>query len=202
VQGANIQHDTRESIFQRQLCTANLFSRTFGVSAKLADQTSSFSSNSRFSRDLARVPAAHVKALSPTMSVQFKFKSARDYDAIPFDGMSIRLLDLKRAIAEKRGLQKGLDFDLVITNAQTSEGGARARAAGPLCCHPVRVLWWYEFVREHVLCVCAGAGGRARVVLSTNVRTCAHVRARRAQSTRTTTQWLRVMRAWRCGGCR
>lgn len=88
------------------------------------------------------------------MSVQFKFKSARDYDAIPFDGMSIRLLDLKRAIAEKRGLQKGLDFDLVITNAQTSEGGARARAAGPLCCHPVRVLWWYEFVREYVLCVC------------------------------------------------
>ncbi|XP_060177067.1 E3 ubiquitin ligase PQT3-like isoform X2 [Lycium barbarum] len=55
------------------------------------------------------------------MSVYFKFKSAKDYDAIPIDGHFITVGNLKEKIFESKHLGRGTDFDLVVTNAQTNE---------------------------------------------------------------------------------
>jgi len=53
--------------------------------------------------------------------IHFKLKRDRDFDSIAFSGMSMRLLDLKIAIAEKKfGNSRG-DFDLVVQQAQTKE---------------------------------------------------------------------------------
>ena len=59
-------------------------------------------------------------------SVHYKFKSSLDYDTLTFDGLSITLGELKKAIAAKK-LGKNTDFDLQITNAQTKEGKAIIR---------------------------------------------------------------------------
>lgn len=56
------------------------------------------------------------------MSVHFKFKSAKTYDTVTFGSSSIKVYDLKKAIVEKKQLNKGLDFDLVITDAQSGQG--------------------------------------------------------------------------------
>lgn len=56
-----------------------------------------------------------------TSTVEYKFKSARTYDTVSFPGASIKVLDLKRAIVEAKNLNKGLDFDLVLTDAETKE---------------------------------------------------------------------------------
>ena len=54
--------------------------------------------------------------------IQFRFQSSKTFDAITFSGLMIKLLELKRAIVEKRDLARGhLDFDLRVANAQTSE---------------------------------------------------------------------------------
>ncbi|KAJ3009991.1 UNVERIFIED_CONTAM: hypothetical protein HDU68_002382 [Siphonaria sp. JEL0065] len=56
------------------------------------------------------------------MSVVFyKFKSAKDYDQAVFDGLGISVFDLKKEIMVKKKLGKGLDFDLVVSNAQTND---------------------------------------------------------------------------------
>eukprot|EP00898_Chlorokybus_atmophyticus_P003278 jgi/Chlat1/3951/Chrsp26S04203 len=55
------------------------------------------------------------------MAVHFKFKSAKDYDSIGLDGHFISVGDLKQAIVTSKGLAKGADFDLLLTNAQTNE---------------------------------------------------------------------------------
>jgi hypothetical protein len=55
--------------------------------------------------------------------VQYKFKSAKDFDSVSFSGTVIRLFDLKRAIVEAKALHKGMDFDLSVINDQTKEGG-------------------------------------------------------------------------------
>nr|CCA26296.1 conserved hypothetical protein [Albugo laibachii Nc14] len=55
------------------------------------------------------------------MSIHFKFKSAKDFDTVNFPGTVIRVIDLKKAIVEKKKLNKGLDFDLVITDAQNGK---------------------------------------------------------------------------------
>uniref|UniRef100_K3X144 Uncharacterized protein n=1 Tax=Globisporangium ultimum (strain ATCC 200006 / CBS 805.95 / DAOM BR144) TaxID=431595 RepID=K3X144_GLOUD len=55
------------------------------------------------------------------MSIHFKFKSAKEFDTVTFPGTVIRVLDLKKAIIEKKKLNKGLDFDLVITDAQNGK---------------------------------------------------------------------------------
>lgn len=52
-------------------------------------------------------------------TVHFKFKSAKVFDSITFDGPFIKLFDLKVKIVEKMNLAGGLDFDLAVTNAQT-----------------------------------------------------------------------------------
>ncbi|KAG6970832.1 hypothetical protein JG687_00002407 [Phytophthora cactorum] len=55
------------------------------------------------------------------MSIHFKFKSAKEFDTVTFPGAVIRVLDLKKAIVDKKKLAKGLDFDLVITDAQNGK---------------------------------------------------------------------------------
>lgn len=57
------------------------------------------------------------------MAVYYKFKSARDYDSIAMDGPFISVGTLKEKIFESKHLGRGTDFDLVVTNAQTNEGG-------------------------------------------------------------------------------
>lgn len=59
------------------------------------------------------------------MAVHFKFKSAKEFDTITFESTFIRVGDLKREIVRKKNLDKGLDFELVLTNAQTQEGEPR-----------------------------------------------------------------------------
>jgi len=56
------------------------------------------------------------------MSVHYKFKASKEYDTVNFPGTVIRVIDLKKAIVEKKKLNKGLDFDLVITDAQNNTG--------------------------------------------------------------------------------
>jgi hypothetical protein len=56
-------------------------------------------------------------------TILFRFQSAKKNDAITFSGLMIRLLELKRAIVDKKQLARGhLDFDLAVSNAQTNEG--------------------------------------------------------------------------------
>ena len=55
------------------------------------------------------------------MSVFYKFKSAKDYDTIAFEGTSISLGRLKQSIATQKKLPKTMDYDLVLENAQTGE---------------------------------------------------------------------------------
>lgn len=53
--------------------------------------------------------------------VHYKFKSMLDYDTVTFDGLSITLGELKKAIAAKK-LGKNAEFDLQVTNAQSNVG--------------------------------------------------------------------------------
>jgi hypothetical protein len=54
--------------------------------------------------------------------IHYKFKSAKDYDTYRFDGAGVPVWELKQEIIQAKKLDKGLDFDLVISNAQTNEG--------------------------------------------------------------------------------
>jgi hypothetical protein len=56
------------------------------------------------------------------MSVHFKFKSEKEFTTVNFPGTAIRVIDLKRAIVEQKKLNKGLDLELVITDAQNNTG--------------------------------------------------------------------------------
>ncbi|RKP04038.1 hypothetical protein CXG81DRAFT_8693, partial [Caulochytrium protostelioides] len=53
--------------------------------------------------------------------VYFKFRSAKGFDYITFDGNDISIFDLKIEILKKKGLQKATDFDLNLYNTQTLE---------------------------------------------------------------------------------
>ena len=55
------------------------------------------------------------------MSIHYRFKSNIDFTTIPCEGRTLRLLDLKYAIVEMNKLDKGMDFDLIVTNADTNE---------------------------------------------------------------------------------
>lgn len=52
--------------------------------------------------------------------IHYKFKAAKDYNSLTFDGLSISLFELKRDILIDNKL-KGSDFDIIISNAQTNE---------------------------------------------------------------------------------
>lgn len=54
------------------------------------------------------------------MSVRFKFKNDLDYQPIPCDGYHISVRDLKKSIIRRKKFGKVTDFDLVVTNSQTS----------------------------------------------------------------------------------
>ena len=53
--------------------------------------------------------------------IHYKFKSAKDYDTLTFDGLSISVEELKLLIFEAKKLKES-EFDLIITDAQTNEG--------------------------------------------------------------------------------
>ncbi|KAJ1859597.1 Retinoblastoma-binding protein [Coemansia sp. RSA 1822] len=52
--------------------------------------------------------------------IQYKFRSSKDYSTAVFDGLSIPVAELKQEILREQKLNPE-DFDLVITNEQTSE---------------------------------------------------------------------------------
>lgn len=54
--------------------------------------------------------------------VYYKFKAAKKFDTVTFDGTCISVFDMKHEIMRTKKLGKGTDFDLVLFNAQTNEG--------------------------------------------------------------------------------
>lgn len=57
-----------------------------------------------------------------TSAIHFKMKSEKDFSTLSFDGDFLKVSDLKLLVVEKRKLNYGDGFDLVITDAQTNEG--------------------------------------------------------------------------------
>ena len=55
--------------------------------------------------------------MSSAGTVKYKFKSQKSYDVVSFDGAYITVHDLKRLIAEKKGLDKEGQAELLLTNA-------------------------------------------------------------------------------------
>ncbi|KAL3900065.1 MAG: hypothetical protein SGCHY_001593 [Lobulomycetales sp.] len=53
--------------------------------------------------------------------VYYKFKSAKSFEPIKFDGLGISGFDVKREIMNKKQLGKGLDLDLHIFNASSNQ---------------------------------------------------------------------------------
>lgn len=53
--------------------------------------------------------------------IHFKFKSALEYDSLPFEGNGLLLWELKKEISQAKRLGSSTDYDLLITNAQTNE---------------------------------------------------------------------------------
>lgn len=53
--------------------------------------------------------------------IYYKFKSAKDYDNITFDGLGISVFDAKKEILVAKRL-KGNDFDIVVSHAESGEG--------------------------------------------------------------------------------
>ena len=53
--------------------------------------------------------------------IRFKFKNAKESDAVLFGGAALPLDALKRAIVEKKGLLSS-GVDLIVTDAQTLKG--------------------------------------------------------------------------------
>jgi DWNN domain len=57
-----------------------------------------------------------------TSMVHFRMFHGKELEPIPFTGQSIRLIDLKRHIVEKKNIKAGLDFDLEITDGDSGTG--------------------------------------------------------------------------------
>lgn len=57
------------------------------------------------------------------MAVYYKFKSAKDFYSIPIHGHFISVANLKEKIFESKRFGSGTDFDLIVSNAKTNEGG-------------------------------------------------------------------------------
>lgn len=57
-----------------------------------------------------------------TSVLRFKFKSAKGYDTITFDGDFIKVADVKVAIVERKNLNFGEGFDLNIKDEQSGQG--------------------------------------------------------------------------------
>lgn len=59
-------------------------------------------------------------------AIHYKFKSAKDYQSVTFEGNELAVVELKALITQQKKLGKALDTDLCIYNAQTGEGGHTA----------------------------------------------------------------------------
>mgnify|MGYP000137021802 CR=1 FL=1 len=56
-------------------------------------------------------------------AIHYRFKTAKTWDTITFEGGVLSVIDLKRGIVSQKKLGKtATDFDLLLTNAQTGEG--------------------------------------------------------------------------------
>jgi E3 ubiquitin-protein ligase RBBP6 len=77
-------------------------------------------------------------------AIHYKLKSAKDYDTYRFDGAGIPVWELKNEIIEKKKLGKSDDFDLVILNAQTSEG---TLPSSQMFCDKLICLSWFRVSR-------------------------------------------------------
>lgn len=86
------------------------------------------------------------------MSVHYKFKSAREFDTITFDGLHISVDDLKKAISQRNRIGKTADFDLLITNAQTKEG-THPSTCGVVVCMCIACLAHCSDHYDDVMCV-------------------------------------------------
>ncbi|CAG8560673.1 13376_t:CDS:10 [Dentiscutata erythropus] len=53
--------------------------------------------------------------------IYYKFKSAKDYDTLTFDGLGISVFDAKKEILTAKKL-KGNDFDIIVSHAESGEG--------------------------------------------------------------------------------
>lgn len=56
------------------------------------------------------------------MSIFYKFASSKEYDTVHIDSNEIPLGKLKQLIIQQKKLNKAVDFDLIVQNAQTGEG--------------------------------------------------------------------------------
>ena len=55
------------------------------------------------------------------MSVRYKFKNDLQFNTLPCDGFDVSLRDLKKAVVRAKKFGRMTDFDLVVTNEQTSQ---------------------------------------------------------------------------------
>lgn len=55
-------------------------------------------------------------------SIHFRFKSARQFETLSFEGDFLKVSDLKLAIVERKKLNFGEGFDLEIKDASTNDG--------------------------------------------------------------------------------
>ena len=55
-------------------------------------------------------------------TIFYKFKIAKDYNSIKFDGTGLSVFDIKKEIMTAKKLGKGQDFDLILINPNTDEG--------------------------------------------------------------------------------
>lgn len=57
------------------------------------------------------------------MAVYYKFRSAKNYELLHFEGHFISIKDLKTKIFESKDMSKlGTDIDIAISNALTGQG--------------------------------------------------------------------------------
>lgn len=71
-----------------------------------------------------------------TSSVHFRFKSAREFETLPFEGDFLKVADLKVAIVARKKLNFGEGFDLEISDAATSDGKFYLSPIPPGVLHP------------------------------------------------------------------
>jgi hypothetical protein len=61
--------------------------------------------------------------MSSVIYFRLKSSKASDLDPIHFTGHQMRLLDLKRAVVERKKMSSAMDFDLNVVDAEDSSKG-------------------------------------------------------------------------------
>ncbi len=67
--------------------------------------------------------AGNIFCVLMSSFIYFRMQHGKQVESVPFIGHQMTLLDLKRAILEKKELKSGLDFDLRIVDAENSAKG-------------------------------------------------------------------------------